>query len=445
MKCELIQTAVADLFDDQISPDEKKVLLDHIALCDDCREAYHDYLTLFRSMKPGPHDSSGSGKIDEILSLAGRDEMTGSRENLLTGRWQRVIRIAATIVVFLGIASGIIYVTAFRNTAMAAGTILERSIRAMISLKTVSMFFSIRTSPTDNFESIDPASGFSGFKIWKRFDEHSRWRFEKPGRTIIMDGSSQYMINRAGGYILQGGPGASFSGWMKLFLEPMSILEKELSFAKAHPSSCSVKESGNQLVLTIRVAASGNFTNPWALNSSVPEANSRRVYRFDKQTRMLTSMEIFVETGMEEVCVVKLTQTAINLFLPDSLFNFTNPVHMPLLSPDQWDQATARGFKDITGEKAALIFFTACAKSDWQTVQRFSPLLTLDRSSPLKMVQSRFEGAVLLRLGSAFSSGMYAGIYIPYTLKLRTGDTLEGNLAIRNDNSFHTWNIDGGY
>ena len=40
---------------------------------------------------------------------------------------------------------------------------------------------------------------------------------------------------------------------------------------------------------------------------------------------------------------------------------------------------------------------------------------------------------------------MYAGIYVPYLLKLRSGDTLEGNLAIRNDNSFHTWNIDGGY
>ncbi|MEI6681189.1 MAG: hypothetical protein WCO44_01100 [Bacteroidota bacterium] len=445
MKCELIQTAIADLFDDQVSPDEKMVLLDHITRCDDCRDVYDGYLILFRGMKTGSSSGTGSDKIDQILARAGNDERAGRLERNLSVRWQKVIRIAASIVIFLGIAAGIIYVTAFRNTATAAGTLLEKSIRAMISLKTVSMYFSIRTSPADNFESIDPASGFSDFKIWKRFGEPSRWRFEKPGRTIIMDGSSQYMINRAGGYILKGGPGAGFPGWMKLFLEPMSILEQELAFAKEHPSSCGVKASGNQLVLTIRVAATGNFTNPWALNSSVPESNSRRVYRFDKQTRMLASMEIFVENGKEDICVVKLIQTAINASLPDSLFTFANPSRLALMTPDQWDHSMVNGLKGISGEEAARIFFTACAKNDWQTVQRFSPLFSLEGSKTLKQLQSRFGGVTLIHTGAAFTSGMYAGIYIPYLLKLKSGDTLEGNLAIRNDNSFHTWNIDGGY
>ena len=315
MKCDFVNEHIADLFDDPASPEEKSAVTDHIAQCDPCREAYEQYLAIAAALNTDISLPAGKAEIDAILSLVREKPPAEPPQPFLKPKISSILRIAASIAILLGITATIIYVTAFRNTATAAGTILEKSIRAMISLKTVSMCFSIRTSPADNFESIDPASGVSDFKIWKRFGKPSRWRFEKPGRTIIMDGSSQYMINKAGGYILQGGPGAGFAGWMTLVLKPLDILEKELIFAKANPSSCSVKESGNQLILTIRVAASGTFTNPWALNSSVPESNSRRVYRFDKQTRMLASMEIFVETGPEDVCVVKLTQTAINPLL----------------------------------------------------------------------------------------------------------------------------------
>ncbi|MEI7663796.1 MAG: hypothetical protein WCK34_16435 [Bacteroidota bacterium] len=445
MNCNYISERVADLFDDLATGEDKAEILDHIGQCGECREAYKEYLAIPAALNAAQGSPAGREETRAILSLVGEESPSAPPHPFLQPGWRGIRRVAASILVFLVIASGIAYVAVVRNAAMAAGNILEKSISAMISLKTAYMVFSVRTSPGENFESIDPASGFVDFKVWKTFGPKPRWRFEKPGRNIIMDGKSQYMTNQTGGYTLQGTPKAGFTGWMRVFLEPLEILETELAYARKHPSSCSVKEIGDQMEVTVKVKASGNFTNPWALNTSIPEANTRRVYRFSRQTRELTAMELFVETRQEEICVLKLSEIRVNPPLPDSLFIFRNSTRRPLVTLDEWDRASAFGFKEISGEEAARLFFTSCEKSDWKVVMRFSPLWAIAGGNTFRAVQNRFGGSQLLHVGTAFTSGIYAGIYIPYTVRLKSGDTLEGNMAIRNDNSFHTWQIDGGY
>jgi hypothetical protein len=432
MKCDEIRIRIADLFDDTMSPGERQEWIAHFDQCNDCREVYNDCLMIADMLKPAGKATIGTAQINKII------EQTGSK-------WHRTLRIAASVSIFLGLAMGLIYITSLRNPILAAGPLLEKSIHAINALKSVYMVFSVRTSVNENFESIDPTAGFIDFKVWSAFGKEPRWRFEKPGRTIIMDGQSQYMIQETGGYVLKGTPNAGFVGWMKLFLDPMKILETELGYARQHPSSCAVKETGDQIELTVKVQAQGNFSNPWAMNASIPEANTRRVYSFDKETHMLSALTVFIESGQEFICVLKLTGITVNPLLADSNFIFGNRNKMPVLTLEQWDEASSRGFKDLSAEEAVRIFFTACEKNDWQTVQRFSPLFSIPGSKSLKPVISRFSGSRLLRVGQAFTSGIYGGIYVPYEIRLKSGDTLAGNIAIRKDNAYQTWNVDGGY
>ena len=445
MKCDLIQMRIADLFDDQMSAEEKREWFSHIGECEECREAYDDYLALAGSLRPDLKLSDGEEQIDKILTGIA-EKQAGIKPLHTPGiAWQRILKVAATIVVVIGVAAGILYLTTFRNPVQAAGSLLEKSIRAMISLKSVCMVFAVRTNANENFESIDTKAGLVDFKVWKEFGQEPKWRFDRPGRTIIMDGQSQYQFNQTGGYILKGTPKAGFIGWMKLFLEPTKILESELAYAKDHPSSCTVKEEEGQIELTVNAAALGNFSNPYALNATIPEANTRRVYRFDKDSHTLKALTVFVASGQEDICVLKLSEITTNPTLPDSLFIFRNQDMKPLLTLEEWDQATARGLKGISGEEAVRIFLDACGKNDWKTVQRFSPLFSVTGSNTMKIIQGRFAGSKLLTVGTAFTSGIYAGIYVPYRIRILSGDTIEGNMAIRNDNPYHTWNIDGGY
>ncbi len=444
MKCEEFQERFANLFDDQADPGEKQQLLEHLGSCGECSIAYLDYLSIAGSLAPAMGRTSRQARMEAILASAAVEPGMRHISPASRGPWSGRLRIAASFAVFITVAAVVVLLATFRNPAIA-GNILAQSIRAIRSLKTVSMVFTVRTAPGENFESIDPASGYTDVRVWKTFGPNPKWRFEKPGRTIIMDGESQFMLNKPGGYVLKGTPKAGFTGWMKLFLEPDRILESELSYAKDHPASCKIREVGNDLELSVMASASGKFSNPWVLNSSIPEANTLRVYHFDKQTHLLTALAVTIKSGAEEVCVLRLASIVADQLLPDSLFVFTNKGMRPLLTLDDWDKATASGFKNISAAEAAKKFFRACEQNDWNTAERFSPLFTIPGGIPMKTLRKRFGGIRILSLGNSFCSGMYAGIFVPYLVQSASGDTLSGNLALRNDNSFHTWSVDGGY
>jgi hypothetical protein len=50
-----------------------------------------------------------------------------------------------------------------------------------------------------------------------------------------------------------------------------------------------------------------------------------------------------------------------------------------------------------------------------------------------------------MSIGSSFKSGQYAGVYVPYEVKLKSGEVQKHNLALRNDNPHKAWIVDGGY
>ena len=51
----------------------------------------------------------------------------------------------------------------------------------------------------------------------------------------------------------------------------------------------------------------------------------------------------------------------------------------------------------------------------------------------------------IVEIGEPFRSGSYPGWFVPYEIKLWTGETRKFNLAVRNDNPARRYIVDGGF
>ena len=83
------------------------------------------------------------------------------------------------------------------------------------------------------------------------------------------------------------------------------------------------------------------------------------------------------------------------------------------------------------------MFFEGCENQDWEKVKKlYNPI-----SDAVKEV---YGGAKIIRIGKAFKSGSYPGVFVPYEVKLKSGEIKKFNMAVRNDNKEKVWQVDGG-
>lgn len=62
-------------------------------------------------------------------------------------------------------------------------------------------------------------------------------------------------------------------------------------------------------------------------------------------------------------------------------------------------------------------------------------------SQPMK---DYLGGLEIVSIGEAFQSAKYRGWFVPYEIRLRSGHIKKHNLALRNDNPAHRFQLDGG-
>ena len=85
-----------------------------------------------------------------------------------------------------------------------------------------------------------------------------------------------------------------------------------------------------------------------------------------------------------------------------------------------------------TGEEAAKMWWNALSENDWVTAYKLDP--SFEHSSNLEEMKLEYGGLQINSIGSSFKSGRYAGVYVPYEVKLKSGEIQKHNLAVRNDN-----------
>jgi hypothetical protein len=102
---------------------------------------------------------------------------------------------------------------------------------------------------------------------------------------------------------------------------------------------------------------------------------------------------------------------------------------------------------DLSPREVADRFWRAACAGEWETVALFCPSpATIDYLRTLRPTE-------LVSLGEPFHAGVYAGVYVPYRVRVSgsgapaekfSGGVKEQNLALRNDNAYKRWVIDGG-
>jgi hypothetical protein len=95
----------------------------------------------------------------------------------------------------------------------------------------------------------------------------------------------------------------------------------------------------------------------------------------------------------------------------------------------------------IAGPKdAAEYLFNALAKEDWDAVLEVYPSSTVPDG-----IKKLYGHLSILSVGEPFQSGLYAGYFVPYQIRLADGTVKSHNLAMRNDNPQKRWMVDGGF
>ncbi len=186
-----------------------------------------------------------------------------------------------------------------------------------------------------------------------------------------------------------------------------------------------------------RRQAQGSFANDWARNKSIPESDHTCVYRFDSGSKRLEGVQVLVSVAGADIVVAEFTDIRYNEVFPATLYTVQLPADVNWMT----DPAAKPGQVSLRGPKeAAAYFFDALANENWDAVLQ----VTYGTRVP-EGVKQDYGGLQVISIGEPFQSGLYAGYYVPYQVRLRDGSTKTHKLAVRNDNPAHRWMMDGGY
>ena len=301
----------------------------------------------------------------------------------------------------------------------------------------------VRTEPQENFSYIN---------MCRRFVEHTmavepqteRWALDKSGRKAVNDGQYIWQWIPDNGYgwkdeITNIGAISDFA----LLLNPTQLLAYEESIAAASKGAVLKKaEDENTITLVVTSPPQGKYVDRVGLNSSIIESDTRREYTFDKSTGRLLEMEIYAKAYGITRKIVQMTSIDYNTSVPQYLFDVPEGI--------RWTDNTRQGilraaedlpiaeFSGLSADETVKKMFAAM--NEWDEDQ----LKVVLRGVDLAAISKAYKGCTLVECDSAFKSGTYAGVFVTCKVKLANGKETKLNVAMRNDNPWNIWTLDGG-
>lgn len=415
-------------------------LLRHIEECPQCAREHAESQAVLSALIPTREACASSNLKERIMSKAIEVDSLHSRKRV----WARPARFALAAMMVLAVVLGGSWF-AGRNAGGpgSALAILSDAAEAAGAVHTVHITARMRTPANDNFDLIVPDSEFTPVEIWSQSGDVSKWRVEKPGRVAAMDGEYTLLVVRPGvGSPMAWSfpPTSGVAGWLTPLLDVDSLLDHEKETASADRSKVGIEEKQGRIVLTIQAAAKGDFSeSEHRKNTSVLESDNIRVYAFDAKSRRLEGMEVYVETDAGRTLVFETTNIEYDAPVTASLFELQVP------KDAVWQKSASEmpGTRDnsaMTPRQVADAVLTAMANEDWDGMRDFAGTIFDNKG-----FQDYAGGLTIISIGKPFKSGLYRGWFVPYEVKLKSGDVKKYDLAIRNDNPRHQWEFDGGF
>lgn len=312
----------------------------------------------------------------------------------------------------------------FIPSGMSAKEILAETLHAFRSYGSIGMTVEVRTRPMENFRYINLDESFIAHDILiARSDSSLSWRVDKVGRTAAGDNRTIYnWIDelRIGWKTAEGSPD-DVLGYLSIFLTPEKILESELHNCIINPEAdYQVAKRGDDIILTVQAKPQGDLGNPYMLNTSIADSENIRRYVIDAGDKSLKSASVSIAAGRSETEVLRITKICYGVPVADltALPAGVRFIDMPHLS--------LPGLSALTAEEAASAILNAFETWDATILD-----LAIDENLRDSMYERDLKGALLLSVGSSFTSGNEGTTFVPYVLKLPDGSEKRHNLALQ--------------
>lgn len=446
MNCNECKMEMAGLFDKNTSKVTPAGFMEHLKQCPDCAEEYRLSKEMIVLLKPKVLPEAPSLLKQQIINHLIKDEAMKNKTSKvvwLNSRMKKILSVAAVLILAMLIVPLTFKSHQFvSSTTKAADIFIQMSIGASQSIKSMVIKLKIRTIPRDNFELIGTDYDMVDHTISKVFEDPGMWRIDKGERVVVFDGKNQYlwMPNFDQGY--KAGPNAGFVSWLKILLQPGTILSREQKIAKERNSKVTLKQSGNLTLLTVTSNAKGNFINDYSKNKSIEESDNRREYTFDTDTKLLKGLKIYILQGKKETLILETESITYDVPVDPSLFVINLPTGVDWKSLT--NEYSGEAFRNISSKQAATLFLQGMADNNWKLVEEGCDFFK-SSSDKINKAKDYFGGLTVLKIGEPFKSGLYPGEFVPYEIKFKSGETKKFNLAVRNDNPNKVWRIDGGF
>ncbi len=466
MNCTECQERLVDYLEGLLTEPREQMVKAHLRSCDSCRAEWEQLQELHLQLASS---SDRWRKTDFQQDVSNRIIREQHQQLKRVGRVNRPLEIGRKImhskitkyVTAAATTAAVILMLAFFHTTTpvaSAAEVLQKAIDAVADVKTVHMKARMRTRPGDNFGLIGLEYDFVPLEMWKKTEPDGtiKWRIEKTGwkkkelkekigRITVMDGENTTFFSRPniGFQIKKPLPLGRYDGDWSRILNVGDLLENEIQTAKNNPDrkACVEREmidGKDTLVLTVEVMSKVP-EDDYLRNKYITDSNHRKVYRFNPETKLLESFQVYVQAKEKEVLVFEVTEIEYNQPIPDKTFTIDFPEDMIWQSLKVQRLPDNEKYEKMTPKEVATAFFQACADEDWEEAAKFDSHNRV--SNYIRNDCGRLE---IISIGEPFKSKGYRGVYIPYEVKLKDGTVKKHNLAVRNDNRANRYVLDGG-
>jgi len=414
----------------------------HLETCAACRAEYTAITRLQRQLVARGPATAEVSLVKPVMQRVHAIQTERERNSIMTKlftRWGFGLSAAAGAAAIILIAFLV-----FPKAQATAAEVMTKGAQAVAKLTSIHLRGQVRTYPADNFSYINADSPFYSIELWKQFEPDLKWRVEKPQRVVVMDGKSTVMLIKSGNTgvkLPQRTTSAFDTEWLHRIANLSNTISNELDNARAKGWKLNLtEETGTdgrlKSVVTV-LAKSGVPDNDYCKNTFMENADTRRVYRFDAQSKLLESVQIYLTRPSGEVQIFDLSQIDYNQPIDSSVWKLELPADVSWAQlPEQLSKLPDNEkYASMTAEQAARAFFEACARKDWDEVGKFM--------SPVTQGSKDYLGGLeIVSLGESFTSKTYPGRFVPYEIKLQPQ---EFNVRVSNDNPAKRYVLTGMY
>lgn len=437
MKCSECNENIYHLFDNN-NDALAAALKEHIAGCADCYAEYESMMDVITVLKPRQAIKAPLVIKENVLKQV---NTPGKKKSLaktvaLNAPWKK-LAVAAAIITTILIAPLL-----FRKNSneAQAENLLSIAINAGKGVRNFVMHVSVRTGAAESFDYISMDSPLISHTILRSFDNKDAWSIRKTGREVIFNGNDQYMHIPSMKVVYKGDENAGFVSWMRLLLDPESILWKEKENAEANGSNVKISVIHEDTILSITTKSTGNFMDDQLRNENLYTANSRREYTFDHKTHLLKGLKIYSVSGRKEILILSIDQVMYNSMFDPQAFQFNIPAGVEVKNVNNTYPAS-KETDGISSKLAARMALQDLSKGDFNT---HAHLWNEYSSFTLGLLHKNYADFTIVRIGEPFQSSAVYGEVVPYEIQFPGGYIKKFRLIVYKSKSTGHWVVKGG-